>query len=354
MKPFIQKFFEFWTTVPLRWRFIATSLSGLGVILFEDLFITGHMELQGACFMALGAVIIVLVGEFIVRDIQRGVINLQKAFTRLSALDLTVNAALSGQTEVKEIARNLNTVVAQWRDVVKTTLSSSESMVEAVKVVDNQSRNLKNMSEQQRQDIAHITESTGRSKQLVHDVESRMQRVNNELEAINGVVQANETRMETLADKAREVGEVSGSVKNIAEQINLLALNAAIEAARAGEAGRGFAVVADEVRKLSNQSAEAVSGIDGVVAALGEAVHAMQQGQQQIMKTVETIRADTAQVVEGMGAQAASTDDIAKRIDTFAGQINEVYAGVQRTAQATEQLEKLSGELRAQAGRFRT
>ncbi len=41
--------------------------------------------------------------------------------------------------------------------------------------------------------------------------------------------------LQTLSEKAENIGQVLGVINDIADQTNLLALNAAIEAARAGE-----------------------------------------------------------------------------------------------------------------------
>jgi methyl-accepting chemotaxis protein len=127
-----------------------------------------------------------------------------------------------------------------------------------------------------------------------------------------------------LGERGQAIGEIVGTIGDIAGQTNLLALNAAIEAARAGEQGRGFAVVAEEVRKLAEQSAQAAESIGRIVA---------------------DVQAETRRAVDAMAASDRRVGEGADRVDAagraFAGiraQVADVAGQVATVAESAERM----------------
>jgi methyl-accepting chemotaxis protein len=94
-----------------------------------------------------------------------------------------------------------------------------------------------------------------------------------------------------LERRAKDIGAITQTVSEIADQTNLHALNAAIEAARANEHGRGFAVVAEEVRTLAETSDKSA---------------------QEVQQLSESIQADVGTVVESLRKAATAAASEAK------------------------------------------
>lgn len=151
-------------------------------------------------------------------------------------------------------------------------------------------------------------------------------------------------------------------------------MNAAIEAARAGEQGRGFAVVADEVRKLSEKTAgstqEIAAMIDSILRGTQDAVSSMEEGVTRVQTGMDLARqagtsmsglqessAHMLQAVRDMSSalkeQSMAANEIARQVERMARMSEENGVAVKQTAQASQDLETLSGELRQAVGSFR-
>jgi methyl-accepting chemotaxis protein len=95
-------------------------------------------------------------------------------------------------------------------------------------------------------------------------------------------VKATAASLGSLGSRSDQIGDIVGTIEDIADQTNLLAVNAAIEADRAGEQGRGFAVVADEVRALAERTTKATKEIAQMIKAIqnetADAVKSMSEG----------------------------------------------------------------------------
>jgi methyl-accepting chemotaxis protein len=140
--------------------------------------------------------------------------------------------------------------------------------------------------------------------------------------------------LNVLADS---IGEVIGTIKDIAEQTNLLALNATIEAARAGEAGKGFAVVADEVKKLANETSSKTIEIDERVNRIQEAIRNSVTAMDKIISNVSEIDAATTTVASAVEEQNAATAEIGRNV-------SEASTGTQQVSSSIMQVQQNASE----------
>ncbi|GGA19711.1 methyl-accepting chemotaxis protein [Paenibacillus physcomitrellae] len=163
-----------------------------------------------------------------------------------------------------------------------------------------------------------------------------------------------ESQVLELGSKSGHITEIASVIKEIAEQTRLLALNAMIESARAGEQGRGFAVVAGEIRKLSEQTANSIGRIEGIVNEVNEAVaHTqlfMKQGSQAISRTA-AVSADTGNafkvIAQAVAAIIGEIEILMNGIAEVNGDKNELISAIQHISAIAEQASASTREISA-------
>lgn len=180
----------------------------------------------------------------------------------------------------------------------------------------------------------------------------RLQALRQDMNHLQGSVGEVTDSMRRFTELSAEIGQLTASVKDIAQQTNLLALNAAIEAARAGEAGRGFAVVADEVKQLADKTASATTEIEFVTATIGQLSVEITESINRGVERLNRSGAALPPVTDSLHAVGRTSDEISRHAQQIQGrgsaatQLNQclqqlLQAHQQQRKQAQDQLQRL-------------
>ena len=213
---------------------------------------------------------------------------------------------------------------------------------------------------QQATERAHDVERQAQSAVAVsEDGQEAVEEIVVGMNAIRATVERIAQDILALSERTQAIGNITQFVNDLADQSNMLALNATIEAAKAGEQGRGFAVVADEVRKLAEQSKQATSQVqeilaeihrstDAAVRAAEDGTRVVEDGMTRSERAGEAFRR-MADTVRETAAAASMIGSSARRqqigIDQVAQAISDVSLTTNQMAQGATQIEGAAGSL---------
>ncbi|WP_136514688.1 methyl-accepting chemotaxis protein [Geomonas edaphica] len=198
--------------------------------------------------------------------------SVEEVVQNMENLALSVNEVSSSIVEMGASIKQVGNGVVSLMEVSTATASSVMEMDSSIKQVERNANETAAISKAVRVDA-----ETGR--EAVEAVINGMQEIKHASQITSEVIQ-------TLSERATDIGDILSVIDEVAEQTNLLALNAAIIAAQAGEHGKGFAVVADEIKELSERTSSSTREISLVIRAVQDetrrAVEAIDQSERSI------------------------------------------------------------------------
>jgi methyl-accepting chemotaxis protein len=305
--------------------------------------------------------------EIVVRNnneiswILRSIIEVQTSMRSIiSGIQSTSGYIASAAVNLKQASESM---AAGAEQAVGQTGSAVHAVEELSSVSSDISRNCQVMAEK----AAETKTATSEGELTIGEMSQMM----NE---IGRLVSDTTNAVESLGNNSNQIGEIVGTIEDIADQTNLLALNAAIEAARAGEQGRGFAVVADEVRSLAERTTRATSEIQKIIATLQgdvkNVVNSMEQSSHSvengvhgvqlsnkaisdIKSHIEVLTDSVEQVATAIEQQSATTAGVMDNIHAITSIIDDVSRGTSMTDRAAADLANTAGDLETMAGKFR-
>ncbi len=309
--------------------------------------------------------------------------------------DLTVRCDMRSRDELGTLASEVNTMADNLQKTMEQVVqcsaqvaaaagqlySTSEQMATGAEEVAAQTGTVATAGEEMAMTSTEIASNCSSAAQGAMQANERAQVgakvVESTVAVMNSIaaqVRSTAQTVEGLGARGDQIGEIIGTIEDIADQTNLLALNAAIEAARAGEQGRGFAVVADEVRALAERTTRAtreigemIKGIQnetrGAVAAMDQGVKEVEKGTseaarsgealQEILNQINSVVAQVNQIAVAAEQQTAITGEISNNIQQITGVVHETAKGAQESATAASQLSSLAVEMQRLVEQFR-
>ncbi len=252
-------------------------------------------------------------------------------------LEDAARVAMEFSAKVADGASQQSTALTETSRTVNELRVAASDTAQKASAVADQARDSVRVSDEGAQAVATIAEAMAEIRARVGDT-------------------ANEIL--SLSERTQQIGDITRTVKQLAERSKLLALNASIEAARAGEHGRGFGVVADEVRTLSERSDEATAQVEKVLGEIRDATSAAVTASAEGTKVVEhglrlTGLADNviSSLTETIREASHAAQEIAASAEQESVGIDQIATSMEQVNEAADELTELSSQVAVLGGR---
>jgi methyl-accepting chemotaxis protein len=358
---------------------VATPLSGgvrgvLHVGLKSER-ISGQVGRLWITMMLLGLLIVsggVVATSFLSRSIVRPLRELTDAAAHIvESGDLTRPIQVQGGAEVGQLSRSFAQMVERLRSVTQNlqqaaealnasteqlnssaaeqsqTVSRQASALQETQVTAQEIRQTSLLAAQKADSVLSVAE---RADELSRAGEAALEQTLTGLNDIRTQVQEIAAKILELGERTVQIGSITQTVKDLADQSNMLALNAAIEAVRSGEHGKGFGVVAREIRALADQSIESTDRVrellDDIGNSVSMAVRITERGSQRMEAGLEQVRTYGKNLRELSGI----IQDNASAVRQIAAAVGQQNVGINQITTAVSDLSKMMDETVSRIG----
>ncbi|HEY3448280.1 MAG TPA: methyl-accepting chemotaxis protein [Myxococcales bacterium] len=329
---------------------------------------------------ALLIVLVLGVTVFLVtRRLTRPLHALVKAAQAVSTGDLRQTIEVQSDDEIGQLAKAFSAMVAGMREIatglhdsvgrmnsVVDELNASQTeqnqamtrQAAALQETQVTAQEIKQTSLMAAQKAESVLQVTARADEFSRSGEAAVEQSMAGLVEIRSQAEAIAEKIRDLGGRTRQVGKITNSVKDIADQSNMLALNAAIEAVRSGEHGKGFAVVAREVRSLADQSIHSTERVreilDDITASIDVAVSISKQGVQRMEGGLAQVKAsgeNLQQLSEIVKENTAAVRQIAAAVSQQNAGVSQIFGAV---TELTRMMDDTIKRLEANAAMVKT
>jgi methyl-accepting chemotaxis protein len=351
-------------------------------------------EIQIVIALVISLLVAGFIGYLITRSITMPLGDAVKLNRSIADGDLSVEVAADRRDEIGQLNASAKLMVDNLRSIIGQLSTTSEQVASAATQLHANAEQMATASEEvaaqagavataaeemsaTSSDIAQNCNMAAQGSQQANCAATEgavvVEKTVQVMGRITEKVQISARSVESLVARSDEIGEIVGTIEDIADQTNLLALNAAIEAARAGDQGRGFAVVADEVRALAERTTKATKEISvmirniqnetkGAVGTMEEGVREVENGTkeasmsgtalQEILQQINGVTMQVSQIATAAEEQTATTSEISNNIHQMTEVVQQAASGSQDTSQAASELAHLADELKGIVGKF--
>ena len=291
----------------------------------------------------------------------RAVASVGQGLSRLAAKDLraTIDEALP--PAFAAMRENFNSAAGELSRTLQAVAASGETIRSGASDISRAADDLSRRTEQQAASLEQtaaaldqVTATVAKTAEGANHARDVAGNASDDATASSQIVSRAVEAMSGIEQSSRQIGQIIGTIDEIAFQTNLLALNAGVEAARAGDAGRGFAVVASEVRALAQRTADAAKEIKGLISASTQQVASGVSLVSDTGRSLDRIVGQVGELSRVVVEIAASAREQATALSEVNSAVNQMDQTTQQNAAMVEQSTAASQALAAETEELAT